>query len=223
MTLCLTSSLNALATQNIKGEPDETLHANISRSDPTLIRVNGQRIVNIYGTEHEFTATPEGQTGSAYIKPLSEKDTISVFVTDASNQTWRLLLSVTDSPADTIVIASEKKVKTEIPFGRDMERNRIIKYIVLALRSPEETPEIEVRATNQIIPLWKDTLFVLTAVSQGEYSGEKYRLTNTSNQRMVIDERELYRKGIVAISIERAVLNPGEMSEVYIVHGGIHE
>ncbi|SEJ01717.1 conjugal transfer pilus assembly protein TraK [Nitrosomonas eutropha] len=223
VTLALTSSLDVLATQNLQGEPDDTLHAVISRSDPTLIRVDGHRISNIYGTEGEFTATPEGQTGAAYIKPAGDKNSISIFVTDEANQTWQLLLSVSDTPADTIVIASDKKTVSEPVFGRDMERNRAIKYMVLALRSPDQAPEIEVRATNQIVPLWTNALFVLTGTTQGQYSGEKYRLTNTSGRQMIIDERELYRKGVVAVSIDRPVLNPGEVSDVYIIHEGSHE
>lgn len=220
-TLVLTSNLDALATQNLKGEPDETLHAVISRSDPTLIRVKGHRVSNIYGTEGEFTATPEGQTGAAYIKPVGDKNPISIFVTDDANQTWRLLLSVSDTPADTIVIASNKTVRPAKPFlGRDMERNRAIKYMVLALKSPDQVPDIEIHQADKIVPLWENALFVLTATTEGQYSGEKYRLTNTSSQQMVIDERELYRKGVLAISINKPVLNPGEVTEIYIVHGG---
>lgn len=222
-TLILSANPDAFATQNLQGSPDETLHAVISRSDPTLMRINGQNIVNIYGTEGEFTATPDGETGSAYIKPIGDKNPISIFVTDATNQTWRLLLTVTDTPADTIVIASEKKKAPEIPFGRDMERNRAIKYIVLALRSPDQVPEIEIHETNRITPLWSNALFVLTATANGQYNGEKYRLINTSSQQMIVDERELYRKGVVAVSVERPVLNPGETSEVYIIQEGGHE
>lgn len=222
-TLILSGNPEAFATQQLQGNPDETLHAVISRTDPTLIRIDGQNIVNIYGTKGEFTSVPDGKTGSAYIKPMSDKNPISIFVTDAADQTWRLLLSVSDAPADTIVIASEKKKAPEIPFGRDMERNRAIKYMVLALRSPDLVPEIEVRTTNRVVPLWGNTLFILTATAQGQYQGDKYRLTNTSSQQMVMDERELYRKGVVAVSVERPTLNPGESSEVYVIQERGHE
>lgn len=216
--LALTNSLDALATQNLRGEPDETLRAVISRNDPTLIRVDGKEIINIYGTEGEFTTIPEGQTGSAYIKPTGENDSISIFVTDDSNQIWKLLLSVSDTSADTIVIKSNKKNATESILGRDLERNRAIKYLLLALKSPEQISDIEVHPTNQIVPLWAHTLFVKTAALKSQYIGEKYRLTNTSSQQMVIDERELYRKGVVAISVAQPELNPGESSDVFIIH-----
>jgi len=215
--LILSTNPDVYATQQLQGNPDETLHAVISRTDPTLIRIDGQSIVNIFGTKGEFTAEADGKTGAAYIKPLSDKNPISVFVTDESDQTWRLLLSVSDTPADTIVINSEKKKAPEPVFGKDMERNRAIKYMVLALKSPELVPDVEVRPTNRVVPLWGNALFMLTATAQGQYEGEKYRLTNTSAQPMVIDERELYRNGVVAISIERPTLNPGETSEVYVI------
>src|SRR5690606_8153624 len=182
-----------------------------------LVRIDGHRIVKVYGTEGDFTAIPDGETGAAYIKPMNDKDLISLFVTDGANRTWRLLLSVSNAPADTIVIEGKKKASQSNHFGRDMERNRAIKYMILALGSPDRDVGMEIRTVNRTIPLWNDALFILTALVQGQYSGEKYRLTNISNRQMVIDERELYRQGVVAISVERPVLNPGETSDVYVI------
>jgi conjugal transfer pilus assembly protein TraK len=39
---------------------------------------------------------------------------------------------------------------------------------------------MDVRATNEIVPLWTEVLFVLTKVIDGPLKGEKYQLTNTS-------------------------------------------
>jgi len=69
--------------------------------------------------------------------------------------------------------------------------------VVLALDSETEG-DLDARRANEIVPLWKEAMFVLVKVVEGPLKGEKYLLTNTSDKPMVIDERELYRRGVVA-------------------------
>ncbi len=212
-------SLNTTAAQLLQGEPDETLHATVSRSEPTLVRVEGSRITRVYGAEGDFTAVPDSETGAAYIKPMADKSHISIFITDESKHTWKLLLAIIDKPADTIVIHGRKKSVRTVEADHDMERNRAIKHMILAL----ESPQMESRSVNRVVPLWNDVMFVLTATVDGRYTGEKYRMKNTSSHQLVIDERELYRPGVVAVSVERPVLNPGEASDVFIILENSHE
>lgn len=212
--LLLLNSLDAGGAQILEGDPDETMHAVVSRDEPTLMRVEGTRIRRIYGAEGDFTVTADQDAGAAYLKPATDKPNISAFVSDESNRTWKLLLSVIDTPADTIVIKGRLPHKASIA-GKDMERNRVIKHMLLALDS--EQAIMETRSTNRVVPLWHDAMFVLTKLVEGPYRGEKYRLTNISSKQMVIDERELYRQGVVAVSVERPVLNPAETSDVYVI------
>jgi conjugal transfer pilus assembly protein TraK len=76
---------------------------------------------------------------------------------------------------------------------------------------------MEARVANEIVPLWTEALFVLTRVIDGPLKGEKYLLTNTSANAMVIDERELYRRQVIAISITKPQLSPGETTEVFVI------
>jgi conjugal transfer pilus assembly protein TraK len=50
--------------------------------------------------------------------------------------------------------------------------------------------------------------------------GEKYQLTNVSSSRMVIDERELYRRGVLAVMVDSLELEPGEATNVMVVLEG---
>ena len=71
---------------------------------------------------------------------------------------------------------------------------------------------------NDVVPLWKESMFVRTKVVRGNsLVGEKYRLTDMSNKPMIIDERELYRKDVVAISIDKPDLQPAETTDVYVI------
>jgi conjugal transfer pilus assembly protein TraK len=222
MMMLMLLSLDISAAQLLQGDPDETLHATASRAEPTLVRVEGRHIARVYGAEGDFTAVPDSATGAAYIKPMADKSHISLFITDESKHTWKLLLSITDKPADTIIIKPKNKPGKAVEAGLDMERNRAIKHVILALESPQNSG-MEARAVNRVVPLWNDVMFVLTSTLDGRYTGEKYRITNTSSLQLVIDERELYRAGVVAVSVEQPVLNPGEVSDVFIILENPHE
>jgi conjugal transfer pilus assembly protein TraK len=66
--------------------------------------------------------------------------------------------------------------------------------------------------------LWREARFVQVArYDVPGLVGEAYELTNISGQRMVIDERELYRPGVVSVSLRALQLAPGASTEVWIV------
>lgn len=213
----LLAILEAHAAQILSGRPDETLAASASRTEPTLIRVDGHRIRRVFGAEGDFLVTPDKDAGTAYIKPSTEKQAFSVFVSDDTGRTWKLLLSLVDGPSDNIIIKGKPDPGNK-QADRDMARNQAIKRVLLALESSDVT-DIESRVTNELVPLWKEAMFVLVRVIDGPLRGEKYMLTNTSDKPMVIDERELYRRGVVAVSVERPELKPAETTAVYVISG----
>lgn len=215
MATLLAASLEAQAAQVLSGRPDETLSASVSRAEPTLIRVDGQRIRRVFGAEGDFTVTPDKEAGTAYLKPMTDKQAFSVFVSDESGRTWKLLLSVADGPSESIIIRGKPEPGNK-QADRDMARNQAIKRVLLALESPDAT-DMESRVMNELVPLWKEAMFVLVKVVEGPLRGEKYMLTNTSDKPMVIDERELYRRGVVAVSVERPELKPAETAAVYVI------
>lgn len=214
----LLSSLEVAAAQVLIGMPDDTQTASVSRSEPTLIRVEGQRIRRIFGREGDFTFTPDKDAGTAYLKPEPAKQAFSAFVSDDAGRTWKLLLSVVDGPSDSIVIKGKPDSASK-PAGRDQSRIQAVKRVVLALEADKEA-SMETRAVNEIVPLWRESLFVLVKVLDGPIKGEKYTLTNASNRPMVIDEREFYRRGVIAVTVEKPRLDPAETTAVYVVLEG---
>lgn len=212
----LVASFSASAAQVLVGKPDDTLSARVSRAEPTLIRIDGHRVRRIFGAEGEFAVTADKEAGTAYIKPSTDKSTLSLFVSDESGRTWKLLLSVIDGPSDSITIKSRSISGAVTAQGRDVPRNQLIKRVLLSLQSDGDG-EFDFRVTNEIVPLWSEALFVLTKVIDGPLKGEKYQLTNTSANLMVLDERELYRRHVVAVSIAKPQLSPGESTDVFVL------
>ncbi|WP_285615974.1 TraK domain-containing protein [Hydrogenophilus thermoluteolus] len=217
MATLLAASLEAHSAQVLTGKPDDTLSAVVSRSEPTMIRVDGHRIRRIFGAEGDFSVTPDQDTGVAYVKPAEGKKSFSLYVVDDAGRTWKLLLAVTDGPPDNIVIKGKQEASDK--RWRDMARIQAIKRVIFALAS-DGAGDLDVRETNEVVPLWHEAMFVLVRVVDGPIKGEKYLLTNTSDKPMVIDERELYRKGVVAIAVEQPELKPAETTAVYVVAEG---
>lgn len=214
--LLLLASLDAGAAQVLQGRPDDTLAASLSRSEPTLIRIEGHRIRRVFGAEGDFDVKADKDAGTAFVKPTTDKPAFSAYVADDAGRTWKLLLSLTDGPADSIVIKGRGGESAGKRPGKDSTRNLEIKRVVLALDADGET-NMESRTANELVPLWKEAIFVLVKIVQGPLKGEKYHLSNTSDKPMVIDERELYRRGVVAVSVEKSELKPAETTAVYVI------
>ena len=214
--LLLLASLDAGAAQVLQGRPDDTLAAVLSRSEPTLVRIEGHRIRRVFGAEGDFDVKADKDAGTAFVKPTTDKPAFSAYVADDAGRTWKLLLSLTDGPADSIVIKGRGGESAGKRPGKDSARSQAIKRVVLALDADGET-NMESRTANELVPLWKEAIFVLVKIVQGPLKGEKYHLTNTSDKPMVIDERELYRRGVVAVSVEKSELKPAETTAVYVI------
>lgn len=200
----------------LQGRPDDTLAASLSRTEPTLIRIEGQRIRRVFGAEGDFDVKADREAGTAFVKPTTDKPAFSAYVADDAGRTWKLLFSLTDGPADSIVIKGRAAEPSGKRAAKDSSRNTEIKRVLLALEADGET-DVETREANELVPLWKDTLFVLVKTVHGPFKGEKYLLSNTSDQPRVIDERELYRRGVVAVSVEKPELKPAETTAVYVI------
>lgn len=210
----LLNSLQANATQIVFQElPTDAATATISRHEPNLIAVDGRKIRRIYGAEGLFTITPEPDTGSAWLKPTSDKKLMSAYITDEDGQHYKLLLKVEDVPAETVIIKG-RGLKTKVASASDKNepRNEEIINTTVALFNGHGDRR------NKVIPLWKGTKFELVqSIDLRGLRGEAYILTNTSDKQIIMEEREFYRSGVVSVSIENPTLAAGKSTRVFVV------
>jgi len=47
--------------------------------------------------------------------------------------------------------------------------------------------------------------------------GEKYQLVNTSASALELAERDLFKRGVMAVSVEQAALRPGETTQLFVI------
>ena len=76
----------------------------------------------------------------------------------------------------------------------------------------------------ETVPLWSEVLFVKTKqYTASDMQAEAYTLTNTTSNTLTLREQEFYKRGVLAVTIMKQSLQPGEATDVYIVKslGGV--
>lgn len=218
------TSNNAFATQIFENAiPDQKINAVVSAFDVTLVRIEGLKIKRVFGTEGDFFASPDKDTGAFFIRPTTIKPQFTAFVVDEANNIWQMNLTQKPIPSDPILIKPKDTF-----FPPDSKKDEIVKTLPRTKSIKElifgmyyDPAEIGGKKIGEEIYLWKEAKFVLDYVVQyGSLKGERYVLTNKSNDVMNIDEREFYRNDVYAVSVLKLQLMPGESTYVVVVLAG---
>ena len=219
LPLLLALSLPASAIQILEGVDGQTLVGKISQKELTRVTVERGRIKKVTGNAGEFLLEKDEDKGQIYIRPTLDTATkpINLFVT-TDRATFTLLLQPVDLPAETIVI-KDRAMKSDPTRGeRSSAHLRVIKNLLLAMASDTLPRDMEVREMTKEVSLWKEARLMLTRTYLGQaITGEKYVLSNVSGKPMVIAEQELYRAGVIAVSVENVNLKPDESSNVFVI------
>lgn len=169
--------------------------------------------------------------GEIYVRPMgTSTKPINLFVS-SSNATYTLLLRRSDIPSDTIVIR-DKTTRSVVIGGSDARAGlltpsanhiRAMKGLLVAMVSDRVAPDIRVEEVNRPIQLWTEANFSLMRTYEArQLVGEKYLLTNVSNQVMVLAEQEFDRSegGVIGVAIDNLNLRPGDSTSVYVIRSG---
>lgn len=219
VAVALVGTTEAFAYQLLDAVEGKPIHASIALNEPSRIAVEGAKIRRILKVDGEFTEAKDEDTGAAFITPSTPKP-INIFVLDDRNHTYQLLLQPKDTPSENIVLRDRQSGSGRLPSIEKSGTNfhRLIKNMVLAMATGERPAGIDVAEVFQEIPIWNEARLILHNVYRGRSMvGERYTLTNISRSTMVLQEQELKRKGVIAISIENMNLAPGESTNVYVV------
>jgi conjugal transfer pilus assembly protein TraK len=166
--------------------------------------------------------------GEIYIKPVAAgAKPINLFVS-SGKATYTLILKRVDMPSDTIVIV-DRTLRQPLATtssrvgGPAPNHERALKAMLFAMAGDEVPSELRVEEVIRPVQLWAEARFMLLTTYEGQgLAGEKYRLTNISQDPMVLTEEEFDRDGgdVVAVSIENHHLGPGESSNVFVIRFG---
>ena len=210
----------APALQVLEARDGDTVLGQLSRKELTRITVEGARIRKVTGNAGEFLLEKDDEKGQIFIRPASSDSTkpINLFVTTASS-TVGLLLQPVDTPSDTIVIR-EKRVPEAHPAmraDRSSAHVRALKSLLLAMAG-ETAAGMEVRESGKALALWPGVRLTLERSWRADtVVGEKYQLLNLGPDALDLTERDLYKPGVMAISLEAAQLAPGASIHFFVI------
>lgn len=177
----------------------------------------------------ELVLECDAEKGEVYVRPVgAAAKPINLFVS-SKDATYTLRLRRVDTPADTIVLR-DRTVReagpdagTSAAAPRQPVHVRALKAMLIAMTSDRVPGDIRVEELDRPMQLWAEAQFTLTRAYEGRgLIGERFVLTNVSAADMVLAEQEFDREGgnVLAISINRHNLRPGDTTTVYVIRKG---
>jgi conjugal transfer pilus assembly protein TraK len=221
--LCLLAPLlaePALAQQVVEARDGATVLARVSRQEVTRIAFERSRVRRVTGNANEFVLEKDDERGQVFIRPADPQSTkpINLFVS-SDRGTVSLLLQPVDVPGDSIVIREPRATADAPPRLEASSRHvRTLKNLLVALADDSLPEDMEVREPGRDIALWSGTRLTLERVLLGAHVvAEKYRLANTGAAALTLHEPDLHKRGVMAVSVERVSLQPGEATPVFVI------
>ena len=217
------------AEQLVNADERTPQKAQISRSSLSRVSIDGGRITNVKWIDNELEIEKDGDSGQVYVRALTSKPS-SLFVTSDEGRTYLLILSPTGKQSDSIVI--NLRAKQQYEQNAVDSRPRIqavtttsgayahsIKQLMLGMiRGNAGGMGISASHIYETVPLWAEVLFVKTKqYTAADMQAEAYTLTNTSGSILTLREQEFYKRGVLAVTVIKQSLQPGESTDVYIV------
>jgi conjugal transfer pilus assembly protein TraK len=220
LLLALAASEPALALQVVDARDGETVLAKVSRKEVTRISIERGRIRKVTGNAGEFVLEKDDEKGQIFIRPTAPDSTkpINLFVS-TERSTIGLLLQPVDIPSDAIVIREARDATAEPSrIERSGRHVRTMKNLLLAMAEDALPDDMEVREPGRDLALWPGARLTLQRQWLGSsVVGEKYQLTNAGAAALELAERDLFKRGVMALSIEQASLRPGESTQLFVI------
>ncbi|MEJ2405371.1 MAG: type-F conjugative transfer system secretin TraK [Candidatus Thiodiazotropha sp.] len=216
---------SAAAIQLLEVRDGGVVSARISGNEPNRLVIRDGRVHKVWGAEGKAVLKPDSDAGQVYLQPSEawRHRPFSLFVKDEEGGVYTLVLTPTEMPSETVtlirpelatVVDQEKAVawESEQPYERTLLE--LVRHMAMG-KLPDGYTRVEI---DREIKLWREThLLVQTRYMGGRIGGEVYELTNVDKKSLRLEEREFYRDRVLAVSIERHALAPGERTKIYLV------
>ena len=198
----------------------QTVFGKVSRKEITRIAFERGRVRKITGNAGEFVLEKDDEKGQIFVRPTDPQSTkpINLFLT-SDRGTVALLLQPVDTPSDSIVIREPRERSAGPTRAEASGRHvRTLKNLLLALADDALPDDMQALEPARDIALWFGTRLTLQRVLLGTgVVGEKYQLTNVADTSMELAETALFKPGVMAVSVERPNLRPGEATNVFVI------
>lgn len=159
--------------------------------------------------------------GNVFVKFLEDVLTVpqEVFFIIPSGEVFSMILIPKEIPSQTIVVRLPKEdISDALSWETSHSYIAGLKELIKAMYEGKPPKGFSVKEANEERPLWKEIRVILKQIYRGAtLQGEVYELTNITREPVRFLEKEFYEKGVLAVSLDRHELKPGEKTELYLV------
>lgn len=220
LVLLLSFANPAHALQVIDAHDGETVLAKIARKEVTRIAFEHGRVQKVTGNAGEFVLEKDDEKGQVFIRPADPQSAkpINIFLT-SEHSTVALLLQPVDTPSDTIVIREpQARVQVRSQLESSGRHVRTCKNVLLALAGDALPEDMEAKELGHAVALWPNTRLTLQRMLLGaSVVGEKYQLTNIGTTELTVAEPDLFKPGVIAVSVEHGTLQAGRATNLFVI------
>ena len=223
-------SSKAMAAENVSVSDGGSAIVTLSARELTRISMadGTDKLDKLFGVDGAIDVKADAATGDIFVRPLDPTTgkAFSFFVRDAHGATFTLVATVSDVPAQTILLHADGAViRPRQTVGSDAAEPYVhqVKALVRAMATNDASGDLAHTRVNEVRSLWREmqTVFDERWSSGDGLQGEAWTIRNTSNGDLRLDESQfqsLY-PDLRAIAIEQQSLHAGEATRLYLVRG----
>lgn len=203
--ICVTAF--AMQVKNVVD--NETISAKISSLDITRIVVRGDRIKNLRGVKGTYLHENDEKNGEVFIQPANEFRTLAftILIETEQGHHFILLLHPVVIPSETLMLVPKEAHRLLARrFEKAFPYELTLLHLIRAMKR-EDVPDgfiVKKVDDKQTYKIGNIAKLHLKSIYEGlNLQGEVFELTNTQSKEITLNEREFYKKGTRAISLER--------------------
>jgi type-F conjugative transfer system secretin TraK len=219
---------NCFAMQLKELSPYQKVNIVVSDYEFNRIAVENDRISNVFAMKDHFHIETDEQNGQIFVevKDQTSSDVASLSIVTEKGVTQDITLIAKHIPAETILFKSSStglgkdgiNVNGEIKelHNENEQMTALIKSMIQSQRLEGYQIRHRYDAVDQFIG---QVTIKLTKVYQGNFIGEVYQVTNSSDKPLVLVEQDFYNSNkIKMILLGNRNLGIGEKCYLYVVN-----
>jgi len=201
--------------------PGDVIKDTISSKEVNRIAFEGDRIKSLFKSDGDFTYDNDEQTGEVFIRPERDgsRKPLSFFVTTEQGGTYQLLLTPADVPSASVVLrpislnlAEARAWEGEAPYQETLA------YLLKALVSGQPPKGYVQDFKTENLSLGGALVARRVARMEGaNYRASAFRIVNQSAEPAEFSENQLFRKGVLAVSISAPVIPAKGQITAYLI------
>lgn len=221
LPLLLSSASHSLQVKSAVN--NATITAKISATDVTRIMVQGDRIQSVRGVKGAYTRENDNNSGEIYIQPTSfyQHHAFTLLMNTELGRHYTLLLNPMSVPSDTLMLVPRGVNEAQAAkFENSSPYEMTISHLIRDMRVGSRPEGYAVRAVNEKKRyLYGNIAYIkLKTIYQGlNLRGEIWEVTNTQARTITLSERDFYKVGTRAISLETMDVAPHGTTYLYRV------